>query len=141
MQERERGPGPGSRGGMSLVELTVAMTFLGVILTSVAGLMVEAGQRSQALAGQTRRQAAVAEEVNRITALPWTSLTPTSTSGVCRTVTDPGFTHTRCVRVTAVSNFVRQVRLIVAPTQPGLRPDTVLFTRANPPTLNPLKMP
>ena len=128
----------GKRDGMSLVELTVAITFLGVVLTSVAGLMVESAQRAEALAGQSRRQAAVTEEVNRLTALPWAPLAPGS---VCRTVNDPGFSHTRCTTVTAVTTFVRQVRLIVTPTQPGIRPDTVQFTRANAPILNPLKTP
>jgi Tfp pilus assembly protein PilV len=132
---------PGPRAGLSLVELTVALTFLGVVLTSIAGLTVEAAQRAQALSGQSRRQAAVTEEVNRLTALPWASLAPTSSTGICRTHNDPGFQHTRCVTVTAVTTFVRQVRLIVTPAQLGVRPDTVMFTRANPPTLNPLMMP
>jgi hypothetical protein len=121
---------------MSLVELTVAVTFLGVVLTTIAGLTVEAAQRAQTLAGQSRRQAAVVEEVNRLTSLPWASLTPGTS---CQTLTDVGFPHTRCVTVTSITSFMRQVRLIVTPSQPGVRPDTVLFTRANAPAVNYLK--
>jgi len=130
--------GPRNREGTSLVELIVAMTFLGVVLASVAGLSVESAQRAGSLSGQSRRQAAVSEEINRVTALPWSQL---ALGTSCQTVNDPGFQHTRCVTVTAINTTNRQVRVVVTPTQPGLRPDTVLFVRANPPTVNPLLIP
>lgn len=137
---RRRAPVLKNREGLTIVELTVALTFLAIVLTSVAGMTVEAAQRAQSLAGQTRRQAAMAEEINRLTALPWAQLTPT-TGFVCRTVNDPGFVHARCFEVTTVNPLRRQVRIILTPKQPGLRPDTIVFARANPPTLNPLWTP
>jgi Tfp pilus assembly protein PilV len=127
-----------NRAGTSLVELIVAITFLGVVLASVAGLSVEAAQRAGSLSGQSRRQAAVGEEINRLTALPWALLTAGSN---CQTVNDPGFQHTRCVTISVINTTNRQIQVIVTPTQPGLRPDTVVFVRANPPTVNPLLVP
>ncbi|MGD8277528.1 MAG: prepilin-type N-terminal cleavage/methylation domain-containing protein [Gemmatimonadota bacterium] len=127
-----------NRAGVSLVELVVAITLLGVVLASVAGLSVESAQRAESLSGQSRRQAAVAEEINRLTALPFTQLT---TGTNCQNYTDPGFQHTRCVTVTFINTMNRRIQVIVTPNQPGLRPDTVIFVRANPPTLNPLNIP
>ena len=79
------------------------------------------------------------EEVNRVTAMPFAALAPTASSGICRTVNDPGFVHTRCLTVTAINTYVRQVRVIVTPQQRATRPDTVTFIRANPPAVSPLK--
>jgi Tfp pilus assembly protein PilV len=138
MRKPSRQAGPRNRAGTSLVELLVAITFLGVVLASVAGLSVEAAQRAGSLSGQSRRQAAVAAEINRLTALPWAQLNPGTS---CQSINDPGFQHTRCVTVTVINTMNRQVQVIVAPTQPGLRPDTVVFVRANPPTVNPLLVP
>lgn len=125
-----------NRDGLSLVELTVAITFLGVVLTSVAGLMVESAQRAQVVATQSRRQAAMAEEVNRITAAPWNLLTPGLAT--CRVVNDPGFVHSRCISITSITTFMRRIQLVVNPNQLGIAPDTVTFIRAKPPVLNPL---
>jgi Tfp pilus assembly protein PilV len=134
---RRRALRPRNREGVSIVELVVAMTFLGIVLASVAGLSVEAAQRAEALSGQSRRQAAMAEEINRLTALPFTQLT-TGTS--CQTYNDTGFQHTRCATVTFINTMNRRVQIVVTPNQPGLLPDTVVFIRANPPTLNPLNL-
>jgi len=141
MGDREAGArkrGPRNREGVSLVELVVAITLLGVVLASVAGLSVESAQRAEMLSGQSRRQAAVAEEINRLTALPFTQLT---TGTNCRNYNDPGFQHTRCVTVTFINTMNRRIQVIVTPSQPGLLPDTVTFVRADPPTLNPLNTP
>ena len=129
---------PRNREGVSLVELMVAITLLGVVLASVAGLSVESAQRAESLSGQSRRQAAMAEEINRLTAIPFTQLT-TGTS--CQTYNDPGFQHTRCATVTFINTMNRRLQVVVTPTQPGLLPDTVVFVRANPPTINPLQIP
>lgn len=126
---------PRNRQGVSLVELIVALTVLGIVLASVAGLSVQAAQRAETLSGQSRRQAAMADEINRLTALPVTKL---ATGTSCRTYNDPGFQHTRCVTVNFINTMNRQLQIIVTPSQPGLRPDTVVFRRADPPTLNPL---
>lgn len=126
---------PRNREGVSIVELVVAMTFLGVVLASVAGLSVEAAQRAEALSGQSRRQAAMAEEINRMTALPFAQL---ATGTNCQNYNDPGFQHSRCVTITLINGTSRQVQVVVTPNQPGVLPDTVVFIRANPPTVNPL---
>lgn len=126
-----------NRDGVSLVELMVAIVVLAVMLTSVAGLTFEAARRSMVTTGDSYRQAAMLEEVNRLTAVPYHNLTVGTT---CRAITKGVFPHTRCVSTTVSGLYSRQLTLIVTPTQPGVRPDTVVFTRARAPLTNPLAL-
>ncbi|MGH7551687.1 MAG: type IV pilus modification PilV family protein [Longimicrobiales bacterium] len=126
-----------SRSGVTLVEVIVAMTLLAVILTSLASVTFQAARRTSVVAAEGYRQGVLVQELNRVTALPWANL-----PGIagCTTVSGGTFPHTRCIAVTTVSNTIRRVRLIVTPAQPRVRPDTVIFDRANPPAGNPLSI-
>jgi prepilin-type N-terminal cleavage/methylation domain-containing protein len=123
------------RSGVSLVEVLVAIVLMGTVLTSLAGLTFTAARQSVRVAGSTYRQAVIQQEANRVAALPFASLT--GLSG-CRTVSSGTFPHTVCITVTTVSAVRRQVQVVVTPSQPGVRPDTLRFERTNPPTSNPL---
>jgi hypothetical protein len=127
-----------NREGTSLVELLVAMTLLGVVMTSLAGLTFETARRSVIVAGNGFMQGVVTEQVNRLAALPFAQLPG---AAGCVTVATGVFPHQRCITVTNVSNVRRDVRLIIQPTQPGLLPDTLDVVRWNPPTTNPLFTP
>lgn len=124
-----------NRDGVTLVELMVAMVMLAVMLTSVAGLTFEAARRSIVTTGENYRQAAMLEEVNRMTAEPYHNL---AVGSVCRTVTTGVFPHSRCATITSTGLYSKEVTLIVTPTQRGVLPDTVVFTRARAPLTNPL---
>jgi prepilin-type N-terminal cleavage/methylation domain-containing protein len=126
-----------NRAGVSLVELLVAMVILGVMLTSVAGLTFEAARRSVVTTGDSYRQAALLEEVNRLTAEPYGNLAAGST---CRTVSSGIFPHTRCVTMTSTGLYSMQLMVVVSPTQRGVRPDTAVFTRARAPVTNPFNL-
>lgn len=126
-----------NRNGLSLVELLVAMVFLAVMMTSVAGLTFEAARRSMVTTGDGYRQAAMMEEVNRLTAENYTAVAAGTT---CRTINTGVFPHSRCVTVTSTGLYSKQVRVIIAPTQRGVLPDTVVFTRARAPLTNPLNL-
>ena len=125
------------RAGVTLVELLVAMVVLSVVMTSVASLTFVAARDSIVVAGQAYRQGVMVEEINGLTSLPYASL-----PGVagCRTVSTGVFPHTTCVSGTASGQYGWQVEIVVTPAQPGVRPDTVVFVRANPPVVNPLNM-
>jgi Tfp pilus assembly protein PilV len=126
------------REGVSLVEILVAMTLVSAILIPVAGLTALGANMSVKNAGASYRQGVLAQEANRLSTLPFASL-PGAVG--CTTVATGAFPHTRCVTVTNVSATLRRVQVVVTPAQPGVRPDTVRFERANPPTGNPLNMP
>lgn len=127
-----------NREGTSLVELLVAMTLTGIVLTSLAGLTFDTARRSVVVAGNGYMQGLVTEQVNRLAAMPFANLP--SAAG-CVNVTTGVFPHRRCVTVTNVSNVRRNVQLIVQPTQRGLLPDTSNLVRWNPPATNPLFTP
>ena len=139
--EREDGPvaasepGLRARAGISLVEIVVAMVLMSAVLIPVAGLTALGANQSVRGAGTTYRQGILNQEVNRLTALPFATL-PSMVG--CTTVGAGVFPHTRCVAVTNVSSTLRRVEVIVTPAQPGVRPDTARFDRANPPAGNPL---
>src|SRR5690606_97821 len=124
-----------ARAGISLVEIVVAMTLMSAVLIPIAGITVMGANRSLRSAGATYRQGILNQEVNRPTASPVATLP--SAAG-CTTVATGTFPHTRCVTVTDVTGTLRRVRVVVTPAQPGVRPDSVTFERANPPTGNPL---
>jgi Tfp pilus assembly protein PilV len=127
-----------ARAGASLIELLVAVTLLGVVLTSLAGLSFDAARRSIRVAGSGYMQGVVTQEVNRLTALPFNQL---PAAGGCIAVTSGIFPHKRCVTVTDITSMQRQIQLIVTPAQQGVAPDTVTFVRYNPPSANPLFTP
>jgi len=124
-----------SRDGVSLVELMVAMVMLAVMLTSVAGLTFEAARRSVETTGENYRQAAMLEEVNRMTALPYNNL---AVGTVCRAISTGAFPHKRCITTTSTGLYSKQVTVIISPGMRGVLPDTVTFTRARAPVTNPL---
>jgi type II secretory pathway component PulJ len=124
-----------NRQGISLVEVVVAMTLLAVVLTSLAGATYNAARRASGIAGDGYRQAMMMQEMNRMTALPWASLPG---AAGCTTVAGGTFPHTRCITVTNTAQNIRRVQVIVTPAQPGVRPDTTIFDRTNPPVGNPL---
>jgi len=127
-----------NREGTSLVELLVAMTLLGLVMTSLAGLTFDTARRSVIVAGNGYMQGVVTEQVNRLAALPFASLP--SAAG-CTNVTTGVFPHRRCITVTDITNVRRNVQLIIQPAQPGLFPDTSNLVRWNPPATNPLFTP
>ncbi|MGH7129094.1 MAG: type IV pilus modification PilV family protein [Longimicrobiales bacterium] len=127
-----------NREGTSLVELLVAMTLLGVVLTSLAGLTFDTARRSIVVAGNGYMQGVVTEQINRLEAIPFSQL---PAAAGCMTVANGVFPHRRCITVTDVNSIHRLVRMIVQPGQLGLLPDTVDLVRWNPPAINPLFTP
>jgi len=127
-----------NREGTSLVELIVAMTLLGVVMTSLAGLTFDTARRSVIVAGNGYMQGVMTEQVNRLAALPFANLP--SAAG-CMTVSTGVFPHRRCITVADVTNVRRNVQLIIQPAQPGLLSDTANLVRWSAPATNPLFTP
>jgi Tfp pilus assembly protein PilV len=120
------------RGGFILMEVIVAMTLLALILTPLAAMVFKITARSHRTVGNTYRNAVIMQEVNMLEAIPYDSLDDGTTTV---TVTDMPYPHTR---VTTVAQYYAQwnlrakrVQLVITPSNPLYRPDTVLFIRSS----------
>jgi len=114
------------------MEVIVAMTLLALILTPLAAMVFKITARNHRTVGNTYRNAVSMQQVNLLEALPYDSLyTGTTTS----TVTAPPYPHT--VKVTIAPYYqkwqmkAKRVTLIISPTNPLYKPDTVNFIRSS----------
>jgi hypothetical protein len=127
------GIGLAPRPGVSLVEVLVAITLMAAALSGLGGLAFTASRQSIDVAGGGYRQGILVQEVNRLLALPFADL---AGEVGCTTVSTGAFPHQRCVGVTTISTTRSQVRVIVIPNQPTVRPDTAILERTRPPVTN-----
>ena len=116
-----------ARRGFSLVEIMIAMTVLTIMLLGLAGMTSFAGRRASTVAGSTSRTAVEVQVVDQLMVLPY-NLLPAKAG--CTTVATRPFPHTRCVTVTDVAPRRRRITVRFSPTNPRLRPDTVVFERS-----------
>ena len=128
----------GSREGVSLVELLIAVMLIGVVVTSLGGMSFTAARQSVVLAADGYLRGVLTQEVNRLHAIPFPQL-PSGSS--CVSVTTGSFPHTRCLTITTVNVWTRSISVTVTPTQAGVKPATVSFTRYEPSSYNPLGWP
>ncbi len=114
------------RRGIGLVEVIVSMVVLAIAVTSLAGLTFSVSQSTIKVTGNAYRNGIVMYEVNRLIALPYDSVAVGTTSAAVSTGAYP---HSRTITVTEpVANFKR-IKVIVSPTNPIFKPDTMNFTR------------
>ena len=123
------------RGGMTLVEVLVAVVVMGVASTGLAAMTFWMGRRAVESAGSAARTAVVIERSDRLAAVSYDSL-PLRVG--CQRVTSPPFPYEECVTVTDIPTGVRRVVLVVTPANRLVRADTVTFERAAGTPYNPL---
>jgi prepilin-type N-terminal cleavage/methylation domain-containing protein len=120
------------RKGFVIVEVIVAMVLLAVAVTSLAALMYSVSQKGMVAAGNAYRNGVLMNEVNRLEATPYSLIAVGSTTV---SVTTGPYPHNRVITVTEpIVNSVKNVNVIITPTNVNLRPDTVSFMRTNPRT-------
>lgn len=119
------------RGGFILLEVLVAMVLLALVLSSLAGMMFAVSRRAITSTGFAYRNAVLMQEVNRLEALPFDSLSVGSASV---TVAEKPYAHTRVVSVTSSSNNAKLVTVVITPANALYKADTVSFTRTRPAT-------
>jgi prepilin-type N-terminal cleavage/methylation domain-containing protein len=124
---RGRRSGRRTRAGFSLVEIMVSMTLLAIALTSLARLSFVAARQQREVTAATYRAALMTEQVNRLTTIPFGAL---PLEPVDTLVTTGLFPHRRQITVTALTPTVSQIRIVIVPTRPNLRADTVTFERS-----------
>jgi hypothetical protein len=123
------------RRGVALVEVVVALVMLGVAVTGLAGMTLWAGRRAAVSNVQNLRYAAEVRLIDQLTVLPFDSLP--SRAG-CREVNEPPFPHTWCLILTDVTPKHRRLTLVMRPTSPLVRPDTIEFERTKGVPYNPV---
>ena len=125
---------PAGRAGFTLVEVMVAMCILTVAAAVMVAPLYRYAQRTDLVAFAQARNGVLAQQVNRLTALPFDSL---DARVGCVDVTKGPLPYSRCITVTVMSTVQKRVTLILRPANASVRPDTVLLDRTEPASMNP----
>lgn len=121
-----------NRKGVAVLEIMVAMVILSIGLLGAAGMTVSAARKASGLSTASSRDGIILQELNKLAALPYDSLTPRVG---CSTAASGTLTYTRCIAVTDITDGsgYKRVRLIVSPSTSWARPDTVYLNRSKGP--------
>jgi len=116
------------RRGFTLIEVIVSMILLAIAVSSLAGLTHSVSQSSIKVTGAAYRNGVLMHEVNRLIALPYDSLgVGTKSFGV----STGNYPHSRVITIAEPVTAVKTVKVIVTPTNPLYKPDTLQFIRTN----------
>jgi prepilin-type N-terminal cleavage/methylation domain-containing protein len=123
----ESSKGSTPRKGFVLVEVIVAMVLLAVAVSSLAALVYSVSRSGIRTSGDAYRNGVLMQEVNRLEGLPYDSIPNGNTSVV---VSSGQYPHTRTVAVTEpTANVVKSIKVVIKPTNPNYKPDSVDFIR------------
>lgn len=117
--------------GFSLIEIMIAMTILSITLGGFAALTFRYIRSVESNSSKLATTAAMNEQVGRYTVMPFDTL---ANKTGCVTVTTGPVAHTRCVTLATVASKHQRVTIVITPTNPRVRPDTIVFDRTKPPT-------
>lgn len=127
-----RGRGRGRRG-ISLVEIMVAMTLLGVLVTAHTLVTMNYALQTRNVGLGVDRSTALSTAVDLYATRPFASLAADTVGGGCTRITVmERFVHDRCVSITEPTQAITRVRIIIRPVDTALRPDTVYVDRSLP---------
>jgi type II secretory pathway pseudopilin PulG len=120
-------PSAKSRKGFVIVEIIVAMVLLAIAISSLAALLYTISQTGMVATGNAYRNGVLMSAVNTYEGLPYDSLT-VGTQTI--TVATRPYPNTRVVTVTEpVAGVLKNIKVIITPTNPKYKPDTVTFIR------------
>lgn len=112
--------------GFTLVEIMVALTVLSIAILPISGLVYQLARRSVASSQAQHVGGVVTAELGRLSVVEYDVL---PAAAGCVVISSPPFPHERCITVVDVSARLRRVTLIVTPSVPLSRPDTLVFDR------------
>lgn len=120
-----------NRKGVSLIEVMVAVTLLGLIATAHTAVTLRYSVRTRVAAIGVDRAAAISTAVDLYTTMPYANLT--SNTG-CTTVSLlANYAHQRCVTLTNPTQAITRVQIIITPSNTAFRRDTIRVDRSLPP--------
>jgi prepilin-type N-terminal cleavage/methylation domain-containing protein len=120
-----------ARRGISLIEVMVAVTLLGMMATVHTIVTMRYAIRNRVAAVGVNRAAAISNAVDLFSTMPYSAIA--TNTGCVAVTTLAGYAHRRCVTTTAPTGAITRVRIIIAPTNTALRSDTVFVDRSQPP--------
>jgi prepilin-type N-terminal cleavage/methylation domain-containing protein len=127
------------RHGFTMVEVLVSITVLAVGSLVLGGLLVRASRSAEAASSVSYQTAAMAAEVARLDALPFTALAAGTT---CDTTTVAPLARIRCSTITDLATDRKVVKIKVTATDnPMVAADSVMFERSVTVPVNPLNTP
>jgi hypothetical protein len=116
-----------NRKGFVIVEVIVAMVLLAVAVTSLAAMLGSISTSGMVATGNAYRNGVLMNEVNRLEGIPYDSV-PVGTTSI--SVSTAPYPHTRVITVTEpVVNSMKTIKVVITPTNPKYKPDTVSFMR------------
>jgi Prokaryotic N-terminal methylation motif len=120
-------PSAKSRKGFAIVEIIVAMVLLAIAISSLAALLYTISQSGMVATGNAYRNGVLMSAVNTFEGLPYDSVAVGTQSAIVSTGPYP---NTRVVTVTEpVVGMVKNIKVIITPTNAKYKPDTVTFIR------------
>lgn len=116
-----------NRKGFVLVEVIVAMVLLAVAVSSLAALVYSVSRSGIRTSGDAYRNGILMQEVNRLEGIPYDSI-PNGTTTI--TVSTGTYAHSRVITTTEpVVNAIKNIKVVITPTNPTFKKDSVSFTR------------
>jgi len=119
--------------GFTIMEVMISVVILGIVLTTLAGLVYASAVQAVRAQDTTTRTGITLEMVNRYSTLPFANLT----SG-CQTTGKPRAMYNKCATVVNNSGNQRTVTITVKPLQRDTTTETVVFIRSLRNSSNPL---
>ncbi len=114
--------------GFVLLEVIIAMTILGIVLSSLAAMLFQVSRHAIRATGGAYRNGILLQEVNRLEALPFDSLALGTTSVVVSAMPYP---HTATVTIALPKVNIKSVKVVIAPAISIYKKDSALFIRTN----------
>lgn len=120
-----------NRRGISLVEVVVAVTLLGMMATVHTLVTMRYALRNRVAAVGVNRAAAISTALDLFSTMPYSAI---ATNSGCETITAPAeYAHQRCVTTTDLTSSLTRIQIIITPANTAFRPDTVRVDRSKPP--------
>ncbi len=122
-----------NRKGISLIEVLVAVTLLGLMATVHTVVTYRYALRNRVAAVGVDRATAISTAIDMYATMPFASI-PASGTSACTTVTElVNYQHQRCVSVSSPTQVIRRIQIIIQPSNTAYRADTVRVDRSTPP--------
>jgi prepilin-type N-terminal cleavage/methylation domain-containing protein len=118
----------GSGGGFTLIESLVALVLVSAVLMLLAPPLFHVANERIRIEGESRREAVLRGESNRLASLPFEEL---DDQAGCTTVTGSQFSHERCITVSQLSPREREIKIKVMPSNSLVVVDSVVMTRTD----------
>ena len=120
-----------SRRGVSLIEVMVAVTLLGLIATAHTAVTLRYSVRTRVAAIGVNRAAAISTAIDLYTTMPYANL---SANTGCTTISSlSAYAHQRCVTLSNPTQAITRVQIIITPTNTAFRSETIRVDRSLPP--------